>query len=121
MKIKILIALAILFLSCKNRNSNLLIGSWKLKDVVDYSGQNASDKLTLFPNGTAVAEVFANKKVVTRIKGKYVFDKENEIIKMFFANDSIVYKVQKLDDDELDLLDLKTKRLIRNVRVEPAS
>jgi hypothetical protein len=116
MKIIHLIALLLIISSCKNENSNSLLGSWKLKDVVDYTGQDASDKMTFFENGTVVAEVYLNKKIVTKIKSKYTFDKQNKTLNITGKSFSVTYKVLKLDNDELNLEDSKTHRAIRNIR-----
>lgn len=105
-----------MFFSCKNENSNVLLGSWKLKNVVDYTGENGSDKMTFFEDGKATAEVFLNNKLVTKIESKYVFDQQKKTLSIITGNFSVVYKVVKLNENELYLEDLKTHAVIRNVR-----
>jgi len=115
MKLKLLILLFI-SISC-NKNENDLLGSWKLKDVVDQSRQNASDKLTFLKNKIVTAELFANKKLVDKVNGKYNYEKQKGILTLDFGKNAIViYKIQKLNNNELELLDIKSKKVIRNIR-----
>lgn len=117
MKLKLLILLFISISCNKNVNENDLLGSWKLKDVVDQSGQNASDKLTFFKNKIVTAELFSNKKLVDKVNGKYNYEKQQGILTLDFGKNAIViYKIQKLNNNELELLDIKSKKIIRNIR-----
>ncbi|NUY82362.1 hypothetical protein HUK80_15765 [Flavobacterium sp. MAH-1] len=117
MKTRILIVLFVIISSCKKENADPLLGSWKLKDVANFTGQNTSDKMTFYENGTSLIEIFSNGKRVTKITSKYTFDKHNNMLTITTGKKlSVTYKVVKLNDEELDLEDPKTHTVIRNIR-----
>jgi hypothetical protein len=118
MKSKILLFLLLLISCSSNVNYNNLYGSWRLRDVLDVSNQNASDKTTFYKNGTVIFEIFSNKKLVTKINSKYILNKSNKNLTIYYNNNILVtYKIEKLNETELDLLDIKTKRIIRNIHL----
>ncbi len=106
-----------MLISCSNNiNYNNLYVSWRLKDVIDESGQNASEKQTFYKNGKVIFEIFSNKKLVSKIAANYILNKNNNNLTIYYNKKILViYKIEKLNENELDLLDIKTKRTIRNI------
>ena len=109
--------LLIIITSCNsNIISNQIIGSWKLRDVVDYSGQNGSDKLTFYKDNSATVELFADKKLVEKLNAKYNFDIKNKTLKMNYRKSVFTFNVLKLDNDEMILENNSTKKIDRYLR-----
>lgn len=117
MKLFFATTLLIIITSCNNNTiSNQIIGSWKLRDVIDYTGQNASDKLTFFKDSSATIELFANKKLVEKLNAKYNFDFKNKTLKMDYGKYVFTFNVLKLDNDEMILENNSTKKVDRYLR-----
>ncbi|MGQ7947572.1 hypothetical protein [Flavobacterium sp. WC2509] len=119
MKYIFTILILLLIISCKKIEPKELIGSWKMRDVIDQSGQNATDKTTFYHGDSLIMEMFANKKLVEKQNGKYKFDTISNIIQIEVGNAKISnIKVLKLTDSEMELLYEKQKKTTRFIRTE---
>ena len=65
MKFIFTIPILIFVISCKNPEPKIepkeLIGCWKMRDVVDQTGKNATEKTTFYNGDSLTIEMFANK------------------------------------------------------------
>lgn len=93
-----------------------ILGSWKMKDVVNNTGQNISEKTTYYENGDVITEMSLDGENIEKINAKYSINKNNGTIRLEYQKYSGEFSIEKLDDDEFDIKDLKTNRLIRNIR-----
>lgn len=120
MKYIFTILISLLIISCSKKiEPKELIGSWKMRDVIDQSGQNATDKTTFYRGDSLIMEMFANKKLVEKQNGEYKFDTISNIIQIEVGNAKISnIKVLKLTDSEMELLYEKQKKTTRFIRTE---
>ncbi|MEN2399299.1 hypothetical protein GKZ90_0005895 [Flavobacterium sp. MC2016-06] len=119
MKYLFTILVLLLIVSCKSIEPKELIGSWKMRDFIDQSGQNGTDKTTFYHGDSLAIEMFANKKLVEKQNGKYKFDTISNIIQIEVGNAKISnIKVLKLTDSEMELLYEKQKKTTRFIRTE---
>lgn len=104
MKLFSLSILLIVFSSCKNKvDFNLLVGSWKLRDVFDDTGMNFSDKFTFFNNDSLSIDILSNGKMTKQFSGKYKIDRKTNQLKIIFLDKTLDYKIIKLTSTELEL------------------
>lgn len=90
-----------------------------MRDLVDQSGQNATEKTTFYRGDSLVMEMFANKKLVEKQNGKYKFDTISNIIHIQLGKTGTSdLKVLKLINSEMELLYPKQKKPIRFIRIE---
>ena len=95
---------------------NKLFGSWKTQNVIDQSGQNASDKIT-FSKDSVNLEIFANKKLVERYAGKYSLDVKLKLITIQYPNQpKFKFEIVKLSEKEFIFKNLKSKAINKCVR-----
>ena len=68
--------------SCTNKqlDPKLIIGSWKMRDVVNHTGLNIKDKITFYDNDSLFAYTFVDNKLDSQIKGKYKLNTENKTL-----------------------------------------
>lgn len=123
MKYIFIIPIILLFVSCKNIEPKKLFGSWKMKDVVDQTGKNASEKTTFYKGDSVVVEKFENKKLIDKFSSEYKFDTISNMIhihpgKLLDETIKLDFKVLKLTDSEMELSNTKQKKLIRLIRAE---
>lgn len=115
-------ALVILFLfalaSCSKGGLQYdqILGSWKMKNVINNTGQDLSEKTTYYKDGTVVTEMALDGKLTEQFKSKYSIDKEKGILLLQLQKDTVEFAIVKLDRDEFDLKDPKTGRVIQNIR-----
>ncbi len=117
-KALLIVFLSLLSCSKKNVDYNQLLGSWKMKDVVNSTGQDISEKTTYYKNGTAISVIKVDNKVNEVIKFKYAINKEKNTFRLSYQNYSKEFSIEKLNKNEFDLKDLETSRIIRNIRVK---
>ncbi len=119
MRIKIYnIPIFLMVASCsQNIEPKKLIGSWKMRDVINQTEQNVSDKTT-FDNDSLVVEIFADKKLNYRVSAKYKFDKTFNIIHYEIMSIKIDLKILKLTNTEMELLNTKEKKSVRYIRIQ---
>jgi len=113
-----LILLLFVLSSCskKELEYDQILGSWKMKDVVNNTGQNISEKTTYYKNGEVITEMALEGKTIEKIKAKYFINRNNGTIRIEYQKYSGEFSIEKLDDDEFDIKDLKTNRTVRNIR-----
>ena len=89
-----------------------LIGSWKRTNLDSQYPKNYSQKTT-FTNDSLIFEEYDKKKLVTRINAKYKFDEVTKIINYDVGNTKIELKVLKLNNSEMELLNINQKKPMR--------
>jgi hypothetical protein len=95
-----------LILSCHNDDIDyhLLMGSWKLRDVKDMTGENITDKVTFFAHDSVSIEIFSDGKLLQEYSGKYKVQEKNKVLTIKYgSNLAIDNKIQKLTDKEIEL------------------
>lgn len=107
-------------MSCTNRqlDPKLILGSWKMRDVVNSLSLNATDKVTFYENDSIYVEILVDNKVNSQFKGKYILDTKNETLETII-NDATSSRseVIKLTETEMELKDEKTDKIIRFIRI----
>lgn len=106
-------------MSCANRqlDPKLIHGSWKMRDVVNNAGLNATNKVTFYENDSIYVEVLVDNKVNSQLKGKYVLDSESKTLATVFNDEtSSRSDVIKLTETEMELKDETTEKIIRFIR-----
>lgn len=89
-----------------------------MRDVVNNTGQNISEKTSYFKNGEVISEIKVNDSVKDILKFRYVIDKEKNTFQLSYKNHSKKFIIEKLTKNEFDLKDLETDKIIRNIRVK---
>lgn len=115
----ILYILTLTSMSCANRqlDPKLILGSWKMRDVVNGAGLNATDKVTFYENDSIYVEILVDNKVNSQLKGKYSLDTESETLATIINDEtSSRSEVIKLTETEMELKDEKTEKIIRFIR-----
>lgn len=104
--------------SCaEKQNSNFLIGSWKLRDVVNNTGQNVSDKMTFFENDSISIEILQDGKVIEQYSGKFQLDTvRNELTAIYRDSIATTFQIELLSESELELYNPNTKRVDRYLK-----
>ncbi|CAN5498181.1 hypothetical protein BH10BAC1_BH10BAC1_11290 [soil metagenome] len=121
MKQLYIIFLILSLTSCKEKiDTKYLIGSWKLKDVVDKTNMNAQEKTTYYKSDSLSIEMFTNGKLFSKSIGTYKLDSATATYTATVTIDrntfSINYKILKLTNEELNVEELSTKRSYRFIR-----
>ncbi|WP_337966908.1 lipocalin family protein [uncultured Flavobacterium sp.] len=114
-KYLLLIFLCTLTISCQKIQTDKLIGSWRMKDLVNTTGKNFEDKTTFTKNHVIILESISNGKTLDKEIGNYIL-KNNLLTIKFKNNYSFDFKILKLDDSEMELLNIKEKRSVRYIR-----
>ncbi|WNM18455.1 hypothetical protein [Flavobacterium capsici] len=121
MKYIFIIPTLIFVVSCKNAEPKIepkeLIGSWKMRDVIDQTGQNATEKTTFYKD-SVVVEMFANKKLAQRFSTQYKFDTVKNVIHYEFEKQKLNLKILKLTKSEMEVQSPTEKKPIRLIRAE---
>ena len=115
----ILFLISLTSLSCANRqpDKKLIIGSWKMRNVVNSTGLNATDKVTFYENDSIYVDSLVDNKVNSQLKGKYVLDTESETLTTIINDEtSSRSEVIKLTETEMELKDEKTEKIIGFIR-----
>ena len=105
-------------ISCENRiDPKLLIGSWKMRDVIDNTNMNVSDKTTFCDNDSIFIETYSNNKLFESIRGIYKLNSKTNILSIkihenVYSNSEII----KLTKTELHVKDRNTGKIIRGVK-----
>lgn len=102
----------------KEIHYNHIIGSWKMRDVVNQTEENISDRTTFKKDSTFIAETFLDGNVVETVSGKYKISKNNKTINIQFEDygGEFEFIIEKLNSKELNLRDKKTGRITRSLR-----
>lgn len=115
------ISILIIAVSCKSSESKIetkaLIGSWTMRDVIDQTGQNATEKTTFTKDSVSV-EIFSNNKLVEKINGQYKFDTIKNVIRYEFEKQKLNVKIIKLTESEMEILSPSSKNPIRLIRAK---
>lgn len=109
-------ALLIICCSDKKLDYNHLLGSWKMKDVINNTGEDFHEKFTFYKGDSVVTELFVNGKATERFKEKFTLDKKTGIIRLKIGDSIFEHKIEKLTKGELEIRDLKKGKIIRCVR-----
>lgn len=123
MKFIFTIPILIFVISCKNPEPKIepkeLIGCWKMRDVVDQTGKNATEKTTFYNGDSLTIEMFENKKLFEKQRAVYNFDTITKTIHIEAPKSGkLDFKVLKLTSSEMELFNSKQKKLIRFIRAE---
>lgn len=119
MRILILFLISLTSLSCANRqpDKRFIIGSWKMRDVVNNTGLNTTDKITFYENDSIYVEILVDNKVNSQLKGKYFLDTESKTLTTIINDEtSFRSEVIKLTETEMELKDETTEKIIRFIR-----
>ncbi|PTT00515.1 hypothetical protein DBR27_12640, partial [Flavobacterium sp. HMWF030] len=113
----VMLALLLISLSsCQKIQTEKLIGSWKMKDLVNTTGKKFEDKTTFTKDNVVILESISNGKTLDKEIGSYTL-KNNELLNIKFQNNySFDLKILKLNDSEMELLNIKEKRAVRYIR-----
>jgi hypothetical protein len=118
MRYKILIISALLFIACgKEIEFDKLSGSWKTENVIDQSGQNATDKMTFYSKDSICVEIFTNRKLVEKYIGNYKLNKKTNAITIQYKNQpAFDFEIIQLTDKELAFKNFKNNAINKCVR-----
>ena len=121
MKQLYIIFLLLLLISCNEKiDTKCLIGSWKLKDVVDKTNMNAQEKTTYYQGDSLCIETFTNGKLFSKATGIYKLDSVTATFTTIVTIDnntfSINFKILKLTNEELQVEELSSKKCYRYIR-----
>lgn len=119
MKISVIILfLSLILLSCHSNEIQFeqLIGSWKMRDVINDTGEDISDKTTFNNDSTFIAEIFLDGNVVESFSGKFKIDQNKKTISIQFEDYIGESKIEKLNEKEFIVKDLKTGKITRSIR-----
>lgn len=132
-----LILITLLFASCSDTiDTKLLLGSWKMRDIIPQPGMDTNDSLTFFANDSFYTSLYADRKIAYRICGKYKLDEKEKSLTLIFItgtsydlisgepkdflkdmkNQEQHFQIFKLNASLLELLNLETKKRERYVR-----
>lgn len=69
---------ALLIISCSDKKPDydLILGSWKMKDIINNTGEDFHEKFTFYKGDSVVTELFVNGKIQERFKQKFTLDKK---------------------------------------------
>ncbi|KAF2330444.1 hypothetical protein [Flavobacterium ginsenosidimutans] len=113
MKKAYLFLIPIIMLSCtKKSTSDLLLGDWKMKELI-YN-DNVSDKTT-FTNDSVITEIDTEGRLI-RITGTYKFNPKDSTLQETMRYENVNYKVISIDNDHLNLEDSRSKRIFKYIR-----
>lgn len=119
--VKVLMFIFFTFIiSCaqKEIQYNQIIGSWKMRDVVNQTGEDISDKTTFKMDSTFIAETFLDGNVVEAFTGKYKINQNKKTISIQSQDyeGEFEFIIETLNSKELNLKDKKTGRITQNIR-----
>lgn len=117
MKMVKYLTIIILFISissCQEIQTEKLIGSWKMEDVVDTTGKNIVDKSTFTKDNLLISEFISNGKTIE--KDIFNYSLKNNILTIKFKEQYSDLKIVKLNDSEMELLNIKENKIIRYVK-----
>ncbi|WP_196216464.1 lipocalin family protein [Flavobacterium sp. LC2016-01] len=109
-----IIILFISISSCQEIQTEKLIGSWKMEDVVDTTGKNIVDKSTFTKDNLLISEFISNGKTIE--KDIFNYSLKNNILTIKFKEQYSDLKIVKLNDSEMELLNIKENKIIRYVK-----
>ena len=102
-------------ISCQEIQTDKLIGSWKMKDLVDTTGKYIEDKTTFTKDNLIITELISNGKIIE--KEIFNYSLENNILTIKageqYRSD---FKILKLNDSEMVLLNIKEKRAHKYIK-----
>lgn len=112
--VKYLVAIILLIsiISCQKIQTEKLIGSWKMKDLVNTTGKNIEDKTTFTKDSLLIFELISNGKTIDKEVANYNL-KNNIITVKFKDQNPYAFKILKLNNSEMELLNIKEKRAYR--------
>lgn len=118
MKVVKYLVTAILFISiisCQKIQTDKLIGSWKMKDLVNTTGKNVKDKTTFTKDSLLITELISNGKTIE--KEIFNYSLKNNIITIKARDQySFDFKILKLNNSEMELLNIKENKAFRYIR-----
>jgi len=102
----------------KPYNPDALSGSWKMRDLVPFPGEEFSEKTTFFKNDSVLTEMFVDGKRIEHYSGTYKLDRIGRklSVSIIMPESSAVFESEiiKLTDEELILV--KEKKEIVFIR-----
>ncbi|WP_417940110.1 lipocalin family protein [Flavobacterium sp. RS13.1] len=111
-KYLVVIILLISIISCQKIQTEKLIGSWKMKDLVNTTEKNIEDKTTFTKDSSLIFELISNGKTIDKEIANYSL--KNNIITVKFKKQNLYnFKILKLNNSEMELLNIKEKRAYR--------
>jgi len=109
--------MSIMTLSCAGQiDSNQIIGSWKLRNVVDNTKMKATDKVTFDKKDSVTVEIFTDGKLFSQMKGKYELNTAKATLTTAYDQGTFTFKIIKLTKEELELENPMTKMIDRYIR-----
>ncbi len=111
------LTIIILFISISSYQeiqTDKLIGSWKMKDVVDTTGKNIVDKSTFTKDNLLISEFISNGKTIE--KDVFNYSLNNNVLTIKFKNQYYDLKIVKLNDSEMELFNSKENKVIRYIK-----
>jgi len=101
--------------SCQEIQNDKLIGSWRTRDLVDTTGKNIEDKVTFTRDSLFIIEFLSNGKTIE--KEIFNYSLKNNIITIKYKNqNSLDFKILKLNGSEMELLNIKENKTLRYIR-----
>lgn len=101
--------------SCQTIQTENLIGSWKTRDLIDTTGKNIENKATFTKDGLFITEFLSCGKTIE--KEIFTYNLKNNIITIKSKNQySFYFKILKLNDSEMELLNIKENKVLRYIR-----
>lgn len=114
-KYSVAIILLISIISCQEIQTEKLIGSWKMKDLINTTGKNIEDKATFTQDSLLIIEFISNGKTIE--KEIFNYSLKNNIITVKARDKySFDFKILKLNNSEMELLNIKEKRAYRYIK-----
>jgi hypothetical protein len=106
----------IMFNSCQRVQPEKLIGSWKMKDLVDTTRKNIEDKTTFAKNNLLILELVSNGKTIEKNVANYTLNKN--IINIKYGGKKLFsYDIILLNDSEMELRHSVDKKIYRYLRI----
>lgn len=107
----------LLFASCADQvASHQLSGSWKSRDAVDKTNQNASDRMTFFNGDSLKVEIITNGKLFSQMNGTYKLDSIARLLTTIYNDTAFTFQIIHLDEGKLELKDCGNNKIVKFVR-----
>ncbi|MFD2940621.1 lipocalin-like domain-containing protein [Flavobacterium notoginsengisoli] len=115
MKHSLILLLCSLVISCQKIETKNLVGIWKTKDFLDTTNNNFEDKIIFTKDNLLIIEIVSKGKVVNKETGTY--ELKNDTITIKFNNQySFDFRILKLDESEMELLNIKENKVIKYIK-----
>lgn len=92
----------------KPYNPDALLGSWKMRDIAPFPGEDIDEATTFFKNDSVISEAFIDGKRVQHSYGTYKLDREGRKLSVSMKTEdgygTFESEIIKLTDEELILV-----------------